>query len=742
MDRLLPPPLLRRSRLRPGESLLSLLARLVPLNYYDEVPTLLARLCLDGRADRLAHPGLAATYERIAALTGIAAGELYGATWHSFAPLLAPPGIELAQVELPGRGALPLLPYKLAGRLLRPESMAQYCPACLTEAAYHRLAWLPVAAAACPRHECLLVTGCPRCGADVPAQAVALARCSRCGADLRQARSVSVAGDEHGLFVQRVIHAWLTAAPPPAADSRSRTWPAQPPNVLFRVLDGLRWAVESALRTDPAWEYACPVPAGADGGGPALRRTRLSSAASYRVYATAFQALLDWPQGFHEFLRAYNFQEKRRNEAAALEADDVRYWRVDRRGLHADLGALYSQWVQWRWQHPAFAFLQEAFDQYAADTYVGSVAIVHSRRYLENPAFADRFPCASEAEAARMLNTTEQVISRLLLLGRLEHYQTSDGHYLDNFIRRKELLELRERWREPVTLAEAARLLGVNRRLVVRMVQAGVLTAERGPGSDGGTRWMFSRQVLDEFLGELKPLIRRTSPEFTSSEHDLAGAARAVAVVGLGAVDILKRVREGRLQAYSRSSPLEVPVLAQLRFDKYEIDALVGEIRAERGWISRKDAARRLGIKPTVLSKWVRAGLLDYAATPGPAWHFDQEDVRRVIADHVFTDEAAEILGVGSDTVLRWARLGRLVPVVGPAQGCHRYLFRREDVERLRRETRLTAPQLARRMGISRGHVLRLVRQGKLKPVSGPGIDGCKHFLFAVPPEEAGPRTS
>lgn len=732
----LPPPLLRRSRLLPGESLPSLLARLVQLNFY-ELPALLTGLCLDGQEDSAAHPCVPVTYERVAALTRIGAEELLGATRHSFAPVLVPPGVEMETVKVPGRGAMPLLPHKLAGRLLRLESAAQYCPVCLAEAACHRLAWLPVAAAACPRHECLLVTGCPRCGAEVSVPAVALAHCNHCGADLREARPVLVTGDDHGLFVQRVIQAWLTSVPLPTADPRFPLLPAQPPNVLFRVLDGLRWAVESARQADPAWEYACPVPAGAEEFVPALKRTRLPPAASYRVYATAFQALLDWPNGFYEFLRAYNFQEKRRNQAAALESDDVPHWRVDRRGLHADLGALYSQWVQWRWQHPAFAFLQEAFEQYAADTYTGSVAIVHSRRYLENPSFADKFPCASEAEAARMLNTTERVVARLVLLGRLVSYRTPDGQYLNNFIRREELLELAERWRNPLTLAETAQYLGINRHLVVQMVQVGALTAERGPGSDGGTRWMFSRQVVDEFLCDIAPSIWRSVPELADTELDLANAGRVVSTVGLSAAELLKRVHEGRLQPYS-FTPWEGPILGQLRFSKYDIDMLVDETRAERGWIRRKDAARELGIKPTVFAKWIQAGLLDHTATPGPAWHFDQEEVRRVIADHVFTDEAAEILGVRSDTVLRWARLGRLIPAVGPAQGCHRYLFRREDVERLRRETRLTAPELAERMGISRGHVLRLVRQGKLKPISGPGIDDCKHFLFAVPSGKEG----
>jgi hypothetical protein len=61
---------------------------------------------------------------------------------------------------------------------------------------------------------------------------------------------------------------------------------------------------------------------------------------------------------------------------------------------------------------------------------------------------------------------------------------------------------------------------------------------------------------------------------------------------------------------------------------------------------------------------------------------------------------------------------------------CHRSLFRREDVEGLRREHRRTAPQMAKLLGISRSQIAARIRQGKLKPVSGPGISGCGHYLF------------
>lgn len=99
--------------------------------------------------------------------------------------------------------------------------------------------------------------------------------------------------------------------------------------------------------------------------------------------------------------------------------------------------------------------------------------------------------------------------------------------------------------------------------------------------------------------------------------------------------------------------------------------------------------------------------------------------------------EAAQILDFKLSTVYKWVRLGRLQPVSGPEiDGRLRYLFRRQDVQRLRAENRLTTSQLAKLLGVSRSQILIWIKEGKVKPISGPSIDGFGHYLFEVPPQE------
>jgi len=209
-------PLLRRTKLLPGESLPSLLARLAQLNYYPHWG-LIGRICCEGTEnplslDYIARPKQAQTFFQLARLTLIHPEELFAASDHRFAPVLTAPGQGKVFMTWPDGEPKQMVTAAIIGRRIRPPSAAQFCPLCLRESAYHRLSWIPSASAVCLRHHCLLVEKCLRCGKNVT---VAEMVDRRCQADLGEAPSVSMAEDRPGILSQQVIQSWLTVAPAP-----------------------------------------------------------------------------------------------------------------------------------------------------------------------------------------------------------------------------------------------------------------------------------------------------------------------------------------------------------------------------------------------------------------------------------------------------------------------------------------------------------------------------------------------
>lgn len=361
------PSLLHRPPLQPGESLPFFLLRLAHENCY-HIPTMVIQLGRErlSRRDMVTRPTRSETYRVLSELTGVEADQLYAACVHRFAATLTPPSQPPQPLALPSGKMVSFLPNALMDAHLWSETKAQFCPLCWQQAPYHRIDWLPLASAVCLDHHCLLVRACPACAAHVPLQALLKARCQHCQLDLTQIPPTLLTGDTWGLFTQTVLRAWLGLAAQPPSQPLF-TLPDHSPAVLYRLVDTLR---RGMLRLDPHWEYLHRPLNGLDlPFFPCFSKQDFTPAKSYLLFATAFKALLNWPQGFFDFLNAYK----------------LHLGPSDRGFIRQDFDYLYTACVQRLWRHPAFHFVQDAFDQYLLANYPAE-ALSRLHRSQPNPA--------------------------------------------------------------------------------------------------------------------------------------------------------------------------------------------------------------------------------------------------------------------------------------------------------------------------------------------------------------------
>lgn len=411
-----------------------------------------------------------------------------------------------------------------------------------------------------------------------------------------------------------------------------------------------------------------------------------------------------------EFLWQYRFREK----SEGINGN-----------FSSTLGTIYTKWLEEGWENSCFDFVQEAFENYIVDHHTDISSLSRSNRYRNNPSLAEKFPYLSRVETAELLRISYYTVKGLISKGILDSRPPLS--YRDDFplIRRDDVAALRRRWREALSLAATAAQLGVSKEIVLDVAKVGLIAIERGPDIDGSP-WLFNLDSVKGCLDRIRAQIKGKIP-IEGTAVDLVTAAKMVAVVGLNSAGVLKLMTEGQLSCYGDQDGN----LKTLIFSGAEVQDCVKRIKAEKGWINLEEIAQRMGVKVTVASKWVSAGLISPVATYSGAQHFDQAEAEQFITTHIFSDEAARILGIGVIAVQKWTRQGRLHAIAGnDDDACHRYLFRREEVERLKPESRLTLPQLARQMGISRSQLWVNVKRGQITPISGPTVDGSKYYLF------------
>lgn len=291
--------MLCRSPLLPDESLFSYLSRLANLNRYVpfSILTNLIRRRLAGLGIKdgllsLQHPE---TFAVLEALTLTDSTELAHASFHRLAqaPLLA--NGYLSVIILLNGQPMPLFDRAIKVKKLRRDRHPQFCPACLAEAAYHHLSWIPEDVTTCLKHYCLLLERCPHCQGWITIPDIVAHHCAHCDSDLAQAMVTYIPDDSLALFAQQTIQVWwgVTETLP---NQSIWTLPAEPPFTLYRLFDQLR----ESIRVKWSWEYV-------------YQQTDIPPE-THTIQTIAFKALTDWPYGFWDFLREYLHRERSLHE--------------------------------------------------------------------------------------------------------------------------------------------------------------------------------------------------------------------------------------------------------------------------------------------------------------------------------------------------------------------------------------------------------------------------------------------
>ena len=448
----------RRSPLLSGESLPSYVARLEALNHYPA--STLNWLCRQAvvqetglTQDDVARPRQAVTFAQLEALTGLTGAELFAASDHVLTQTLTPPEESQPLLTLSDGSIYMMVNRYTCQRRLHSANGAQFCPHCLREAAYHRLSWSPVASTLCLQHHCLLLSHCPACGHAVSVREIVRKECRQCQADLSAASVVSLAHDAAGLNAQHWLQFWLGVAAKPLPLA-AETWPEVAPMALYRFMEGLRHCLV-ARQAD--WSYLREPLAGLSELIPETidHHQALSTTSSYYLGRVVFQAVQDWPHGFHRFLDAYRRPQR---------------WGRMSTSLGACWGTLFERWIQSAWLCPEFEFVQQAFRDYLWDGHLPLRFALQHPRFRNDERLARRWGLLNWEQALQILNLPAGFVLRSAGSGNLRAATRSQAEMGERVFKRNQVLALARRWEAGVPLEEASRWLGLSVKDVVQLV--------------------------------------------------------------------------------------------------------------------------------------------------------------------------------------------------------------------------------------------------------------------------------
>jgi hypothetical protein len=533
--------LLRLSPLQPGESLPSLLARLTILNCYDS-PLILKKLSQVGWPDHPDCPFRTTTFQRLEELTRIEVAELYAASDYAIVSTHPPLGLFSWKPPDISKGIPVWISPPELGSVHFSEN-SHFCPYCLSDGAYHRLAWRAAPMQVCLIHDCLLADTCPHCDSRVSVRDIILRRCPNCQFDLRQTTTLSIQNKTWEHTAQETLWGWLIGES--TVDYNNFGWPNYPPPILCYLAEGLAKAMLVFSERFPPNLYAPPAPLKIKNGRIALNHLRPIEA--FWAYTSALRWMVNWPDGFCEFLHR-----------CAPQSGST---------LEKELGFFYSAWICNRWNNEPFKFIQDAFAAFRTAR-ISFIQKKSEQDTLIDPAFA----YASLKETTKILQIPKSAVQRLGQIGLIQKVTCS----FDDYFLRKDVRAIKSCWNQLLSLDETAEWLGVSSEMVMSLAKEKIVKAELKFIKNEKFGVFFSRNTVTRLLERMNQRIRNF--DFLEEMIPCTEAVQQLACVHLTGVHLIKRVLSGRLHAWHAASQQDDWGIGGISFLQRDIDAIFSEI--------------------------------------------------------------------------------------------------------------------------------------------------------------------
>ena len=403
--------------------------------------------------------------------------------------------------------------------------------------------------------------------------------------------------------------------------------------------------------------------------------TRLDLEPSTSLDATAWLAaaeiLVDWPQRLEAFLDAFQQIDKHKTTSTGVGR---RFGTLLRHAARLeDLGHTA----------PADALRHYLLERYDGGHLSGKVCLFKKSK---DRSTLRRRSWITQTSAAKMLGLRHGAIASLIergiLTGKL-HSAGANGRSV-GLVLRQSVDALRRDLQSALDVKTAASRLGIGRHAVLELIHRGVLP--RAVRTAKG--WQIPRASVAELesVYQQLPAGKPTASRWLS----LRQATRQFGPSGLTLGGLVEFILTGELSARMADPERRLNGIVVSQAD---LASLAPEVRNRRNQV-RGYPIHQLAkvlfpgrpIKPTVLNKWIAAGLLK-ARKIGRARIVSSEEVERFRSEYCLADEACRLLGISRSTLSRWEVEGRIRPVYGKrvTPGAGFSLYRREDLLKLSR---------------------------------------------------------
>lgn len=381
-------------------------------------------------------------------------------------------------------------------------SSPKVCPACLAQENYCRSVWDLLPFTACPAHESVMMSLCPKCGSRISWARKRVSVC-RCGFDWRE--SVQMKARHQELEVSKLILALCGQSTEKGitierANNRLHGLALEDIcHVLSLVADSYLFAKDR-------------------------RRIRVGTdnLTCHEAYCHAYDIFNDWPVNYHKFLQWVRDRGKTEmwygNYISRIATE------CDRRELH---------------------FILTATEDFIENNEMNPESLV-----FESAPFFKRF--LDIQEACRRIGIEQVWLGRLIRQGKIEAVKKEgDSHFL---IDNDSITKLFESLSHLISAQQVAHYLNITLKDIESLVIEGCLCPLSGPTVDGLQEWRFEHKGIDELLEKLRQRLPAHELSFQGKLMSTSAVFHQLKILRLSPGQFFRAVIEGAISPRSEMS--------------------------------------------------------------------------------------------------------------------------------------------------------------------------------------------
>lgn len=382
---------------------------------------------------------------------------------------------------------------------------------------------------------------------------------------------------------------------------------------------------------------------------------------SWPITTLAAEVLFDWPRNFHKLLNDL------KTEAGAFDGGSLS------RSFRGFYRVMYTSF-----NGPEFRWLREAFENYVAEHWTGTMARRNRRIYEQA---AERLEWIPDLFAARHIGISRLALHRLSQQGLVElhSYVTASGRRFSKVSKASIARLSNSNFGQALTLTDAAKVLGLKKSRLQSVLEYICPQAFKLQPTNV---WMIPKTWLEQFLDRIQQLPVLDEDVATGNWVTLDWLFRYELPSNEAAGLLIKAIRDESVKAARTRYTTE---LIHVMVCRSSFHSLCNPTPSEdNGYISLMDAATLMRIKQEVVYSLVRSNLLvaeQRRIGRRTALWVTRDELTRFEATFIFGRDLAKSLATSSRSLMTKLNDLGVLPVAGPSiDSCRQLVFRRSDI--------------------------------------------------------------